>query len=37
MLKKLGVDEELTKLGAKEGDTVKILDHVFEYEEKLKY
>lgn len=36
-LKKLGVDEELTKLGAKEGDTVKILDHVFEYEEKLKY
>ena len=34
-LKNLGVDEELKNLGAKEGDTVKILDQEFEYEERL--
>ncbi len=32
-LRKLGVDDELRKLGAKEGDTVKILDYEFEYTE----
>ena len=32
-LRKLGVDEELRKLGAKEGDTVKILDYEFEFTE----
>ncbi len=36
-LKNLGVDEELSKMGAKEGDTVKILDYEFEYEERLIY
>ena len=30
-LKKLGIDSELKKLGAKEGDTVHILDFEFEY------
>lgn len=30
-LKKLGVEEELAKLGAKKGDEVKILDYSFEY------
>lgn len=34
-LKNLGVDDELKKLGAKEGDTVRILDQEFEYEERL--
>lgn len=34
-LKNMGVDEELKSLGAKEGDTVRILDQEFEYEEKL--
>ena len=34
-LKNLGVDDELQRLGAKEGDTVKILDQEFEYEERL--
>ena len=34
-LKNLGVDDELKTLGAKEGDTVKILDQEFEYEERL--
>ena len=34
-LKNLGVDEELKQLGAKEGDTVCILDQEFEYEERL--
>ena len=32
-LKKLGIDEELRKLGAKNGDTVKILDFEFEFSE----
>ena len=32
-LKRLGVDDELKKLGAKPGDTVRILDFEFEYEE----
>ncbi len=32
-LKNLGVDEELKSLGAKEGDTVKILDNEFIYNE----
>ena len=31
----LGVDEELKTLGAKEGDTVQILNQEFEYEERL--
>ena len=30
-LRKLGIDDELEKLGAKEGDIVKILDFDFEY------
>ena len=34
-LKRMGVDDELKELGAKEGDTVRILDEEFEYEEKL--
>lgn len=34
-LKNLGVDDELKSLGAKEGDTVRILDQEFEYEERL--
>ncbi len=34
-LKSLGVDDELKELGAKEGDTVCILDQEFEYEERL--
>ena len=32
-LRRMGVDEELSKIGAKEGDTVKILDFEFEYTE----
>ena len=36
-LKRMGVDEKLKELGAKEGDIVKILDYEFEYEERLKY
>ena len=36
-LKNLGIDEELMNLGAKDGDTVKILDHEFEYSEKMNY
>ena len=31
----LGVDDELKSLGAKNGDIVRILDHEFEYEERL--
>ena len=34
-LKGLGVDDDLKALGAKEGDTVRILDQEFEYEERL--
>ena len=34
-LKRLGVDDDLKSLGAKEGDTVRILDQEFEYEERL--
>jgi len=34
-LKNLGVDDELKALGAKNGDTVSILDKEFEYEERL--
>jgi len=34
-LKRLGVDDDLKSLGAKNGDTVRILDHEFEYEERL--
>ena len=30
-LRKLGIDDELEKMGAKEGDIVKILDFDFEY------
>lgn len=36
-LKRMGVDEKLKEMGAKEGDIVKILDYEFEYEERLKY
>ncbi len=32
-LRKIGVDEELKKMGALEGDTIKILDYEFEYRE----
>ena len=34
-LKRLGVDDELKSLGAKNGDIVRILDQEFEYEERL--
>lgn len=34
-LKNMGIDDELKSLGAKEGDTVKILDKEFEIEERL--
>ena len=30
-LRKMGVDEELEKLGVKEGDIIKVLDYEFEY------
>ena len=33
-LKHLGVDEELRKMGAKEGDTIRILDQEFELDER---
>ena len=36
-LKKLGIDEALKELGAKDGDTVKILETEFTYNEKLDY
>ncbi|MBO6195149.1 MAG: GTPase ObgE [Bacilli bacterium] len=32
-LRKMGVDDELVKMGIQEGDTVKILDYEFEYTE----
>lgn len=32
-LRKLGVDEELRKMGVNEGDIIKILDYEFEYKE----
>ncbi|MBR2832949.1 MAG: GTPase ObgE [Bacilli bacterium] len=32
-LRKLGVDDELKKMGVEEGDTIKILDFEFEYSE----
>jgi len=32
-LRRMGVDEELVKMGCKEGDTVKILDFEFEFSE----
>ena len=32
-LRKMGIDEELKKRGAKNGDLVKILDYEFEYTE----
>lgn len=34
-LKRLGVDDDLKDMGAKQGDTVVILDQEFEYEERL--
>lgn len=34
-LKRLGIDDKLRELGAKEGDTVQILDFEFEYSESL--
>lgn len=34
-LKYMGIDDELKELGAKEGDTVRILDFEFEFEERL--
>ena len=30
-LRKLGIDDELKKMGIKQGDTVRILDYEFEY------
>ena len=30
-LKNMGIDDELKRLGAKSGDTVRILDYEFEY------
>ena len=30
-LRKMGIDDKLSELGAEEGDTVKILDYEFEY------
>ena len=30
-LKRLGVDDELRRLGAVDGDTVRILDYEFDY------
>ena len=30
-LRNLGIDDELEKMGAKEGDMVRILDFYFEY------
>lgn len=32
-LRRMGIDEELRKLGAKEGDTIQILDYEFDYTE----
>ena len=32
-LKKLGIDDELRNLGAKEGDEISIMDFVFEFKE----
>ena len=32
-LRKMGIDDELRRLGAEEGDTIRILDLEFEYEE----
>ena len=32
-LRMYGIDEELRKLGAVEGDTIRILDFEFEYKE----
>ena len=32
-LKQMGVDDELKKMGALEGDTIKILDLEFEFKE----
>lgn len=36
-LKEMGVDEELKNLGAKDGDTIRILEQEFEYSERLNY
>lgn len=36
-LKNMGIDEELRNLGAKDGDTIRILDQKFEYSERLNY
>ena len=32
-LRKMGIDDELRELGAKEGDTIKIMDYEFEFKE----
>lgn len=32
-LRRMGIDDELRKLGAKEGDTIRILDYEFDYSE----
>lgn len=34
-LKNMGIEDELRQMGAKEGDTIKILDQEFEYEERF--
>ena len=36
-LKNLGVDESLKEMGAKDGDTIRILNYEFEYSERLNY
>lgn len=36
-LKNMGIDKELRNLGAKDGDTIRILDQEFEYSERLNY
>ena len=32
-LRKMGIDDKLRELGAQEGDTIRILDFEFEYQE----
>ena len=32
-LRKMGIDDELRSLGAKDGDSIKIMDYEFEFKE----
>ena len=32
-LRKMGIDDELRKLGAKDGDSIKIMEYEFEFKE----